>query len=69
MTFSSSADVCYNTIEIVTEEYSEHTPERVESSELENMLVKYLTWLANQLSEFGKVSFADVQAKLTEIGF
>lgn len=66
---SGYADVSYNTIELIVGEYSEHAPERADGSELEEMLIQYFTWLADQLSEFGKVSSDEVYSKLEEIGF
>lgn len=66
---SGYADVSYNTIEVICDEYSQHTPKRVDGDELEGMIIEYLTWLADQLSESGKVCSSDVYIKLEEIGF
>lgn len=66
---SGYADDSYTTIESVLSEYSQHTPERVDGDELEEMLVEYFTWLSDELSASGEVSAIDVYNKLDEIGF
>lgn len=53
----------------VIDENNEIDPERYNAEELENMVVQYFSWLAEQLSARGNVHSKSVYGKLDEIGF
>jgi len=64
---SGYADMASQLMFATIDEYSELTPERFDSEELESILIEYFKWISSKLSQEGVVRSSEVYAKLDEL--